>query len=150
MGRNMFGPVRGPWVKQKETPDPSTGDIWNGWWGKNPPFHAPVYVLTHHARQPLAMEGGTTFYFVTTGIESALQKAAKAANGKDVRVGGGVATIRQLLLAGHIDEMHLALSPVLLGEGEHLFHGIDLPQLGFMHVRTVAGENATHFFLTKK
>jgi len=140
MGRNMFGPVRGPW------PDES----WRGWWGENPPFHTSVYVLTHHARQPLAMEGGTTFYFVTAGIESALQKATKAANGKDVRIGGGVSTIRQYLLAGHIDEIHLALSPVLLGEGEHLFHGINLHRLGFAPFRTVAGENATHIFIKKK
>ena len=144
LGRNMFGPVRGQW-----TPDPATGQVWNGWWGPNPPFHAPVYVLTHHERQPLVMEGGTTFYFVTRGIESALQKALNAANGKDVRIGGGVSTIRQFLLAGHIDEMHLALSPVLLGEGENLFFGNDLSHLGLAVSRTTAGENATHIFLKK-
>jgi len=142
-GRNMFGPVRGPWVL-----DPKA-ESWNGWWGPNPPFHTPVYVLTHHERQPLVMEGGTTFYFVTRGIESALQKARNAANGKDVRIGGGVSTIRQFLLDGHIDEMHLALSPVLLGEGENLLSGINLPQLGFTVSRTIAGENATHIFLKK-
>jgi len=139
LGRNMFGPVRGPW------PD----DSWKGWWGEEPPYHTPVFVLTHQARAPLEMKGGTTFYFVTDGVESALQQAKEAARGKDVRVGGGVATIRQYLAAGAIDEMHLALSPVLLGEGENLFAGINLDHLGFKIERTVAGENATHFFLTK-
>jgi len=141
----MFGPVRGPWA-----PDPKTGELWKGWWGPSPPYHTPVFVLTHHARPPLQVEGGTAFYFVTAGIESALQKAMNAANGKDVRIGGGVATIRQFLEAGHIDEMHLAISPVLLGEGEHLFHGINLHQLGFKPVRVVQGENATHYILAKK
>ena len=145
LGRNMFGPVRGPWA-----PDPKTGELWKGWWGPNPPYHVPVFVLTHHARPPLQMEGGTTFYFVTAGIDSALQKATKAAGDKDVRIGGGVSTIRQFLLAGHIDEMHLAISPVLLGEGEHLFHGINLHQLGFKPVRVVQGENATHVALRKQ
>jgi dihydrofolate reductase len=139
LGRNMFGPVRGPW------PDHS----WKGWWGDTPPYHVPVFVLTHHARAPLEMKGGTTFYFVTDGPESALKQAKAAAAGKDVRIGGGVATIRQYLAAGHIDEMHLALSPVLLGEGENLFAGINLHQLGFKSVRTVAGENATHVFVKK-
>jgi len=139
LGRNMFGPVRGPW------PD----DSWKGWWGDEPPYHTPVFVLTHHARAPLAMAGGTTFYFITDGIESALKKAREAAQGKDVRIGGGASTIRQYLAAGQIDEMHLAVSPVLLGEGEHLFHGINLPKLGFSSVRTVAGENATHVFIKK-
>src|SRR5262249_40641405 len=115
LGRNMFGPVRGPWL------DDSTGETWKGWWGPNPPYHTPVYVLTHHARAPLAMDGGTTFYFATTGLENALEKAIKAANGKDVRIGGGVSVIRQYLMAGKIDQMHLAISPVILGEGEHLF-----------------------------
>lgn len=141
LGRNMFGPVRGPWS--------TTGDSWNGWWGENPPYHVPVFVLTHHARAPLAMEGGTTFFFVTDGLESALRQAKGAAGGKDVRVGGGVSTVRQYLVAGRIDEMHLAVSPVLLGEGEHLFAGINLHQLGFTIVRTVAGENATHVFVKK-
>ncbi len=140
LGRNMFGPVRGAW------PD----DSWKGWWGDEPPYHTPVFVLTHHARAPLAMAGGTTFYFITDGIESALKKAREAAQGKDVRIGGGASTIRQYLVAGQIDEMHLAVSPVLLGEGEALFHGINLPKLGFNSVRTVAGENATHIFIKKE
>jgi len=142
MGRNMFGPVRGPW--------PTTGDPWKGWWGDNPPFHAPVFVLTHHARSPLAMAGGTTFHFVTDGPESALKQANQAAGGKDVRIGGGVSVLRQYLAAGVIDEMHFALSPVLLGAGEHLFFDINLHQLGFEVVRTVTGENATHVFIEKK
>lgn len=149
LGRNMFGPVRGPW-----TPDPATGEIWKGWWGPNPPFHTPVFVLTHHARPPLEMEDGTTFHFVTEGIESALQQAKSAAQAqgqnKDVRIGGGVSTIRQFLLAGHIDEMHFVVSPVLLGEGEHIFHGINLHQLGHKPIRVVQGENAIHVFLNKK
>jgi dihydrofolate reductase len=140
LGRNMFGPVRGPWE----------GDSWKGWWGDNPPYHVPVFVLTHHARSPLAMEGGTTFHFVTDGVESALEKAREAANGKDVRIGGGVSVIRQYLTANRIDEMHLALSPVLLGEGEHLFSGINLPDLGFTPIRTVPGENATHVLIEKR
>jgi dihydrofolate reductase len=140
LGRNMFGPVRGPW------PD----DSWKGWWGDNPPYHTPVFVLTHHARSPLTMRGGTTFYFVTTGADSALQQAKTAAHGKDVRIGGGVSTIRQYLMAGQIDEMHLAISPVFLGEGEHLFSGFNLSELGFNPVRTVAGENATHVIVEKK
>lgn len=139
MGRNMFGPVRGPW------PD----DKWKGWWGENPPYRVPVYVLTHHAREPLAMKGGTVFHFITDGIESALQKARKSANGKDIRIGGGVSTIRQYLQAGHIDEMHLAFSPVFLGSGEHLFAGIDLPKLGFTDIETSYGEGATHVILKK-
>jgi dihydrofolate reductase len=140
LGRNMFGPVRGPW------PD----DSWKGWWGSNPPFHCPVYVLTHHARPSLSMEGGTTFHFVTDGIESALDQAREAAKGKEVRVGGGVSVLRQYLAAGHIDELRLAMSPVLLGEGEHLFAGINLHRLGYAPVRTVAGENATHILIAKK
>ena len=140
LGRNMFGPVRGPW------PDES----WKGWWGDEPPYHVPVFVLTHHARKPLAMQGGTTFHFVTDGAESALKRAREAAAGKDVRVGGGVSTIRQYLVAGQIDEMHLAMSPVLMGEGEHLFAGINLQQLGFRVARSVAGENATHIVIEKQ
>jgi len=143
LGRNMFGPVRGPWAT---TP---TGEPWNGWWGDNPPYHTPVFVLTHHARDPLTMQGDTTFYFVTDGPESALEKAKAAAQGKDIRIGGGVATIRQYLLAGLIDEMHLAMAPALLGEGEHLFAGINLAQLGFTSVQTVPGGNATHLILKK-
>jgi dihydrofolate reductase len=139
LGRNMFGPVRGPWKD----------DAWKGWWGENPPFHTPVFVLTHHPRPPLVMEGGTTFYFVTDGLESALEKAKAAADGRDVRIGGGVSVIRQYLMADQIDEVHLAISPVILGEGEHLFSGINLPKLGFQPVRTVAGVNAMHLFLKK-
>jgi dihydrofolate reductase len=140
LGRNMFGPVRGPW------PDES----WKGWWGEEPPYHVPVFVLTHHARKPLAMQGGTTFHFVTDGAESALKRAREAAAGRDVRIGGGVSTIRQYLIAGQIDEMHLAMSPMLMGEGEHLFAGINLAQLGFHVARSVAGENATHILIEKQ
>ena len=140
MGRNMFGPVRGPW------PD----DSWKGWWGDTPPYHVPVFVLTNHAREPLAMDGGTTFYFVTDGIESALAQAKEAANGKDVRIGGGVSTIRQYLQAGLIDELHLALSPVLLGRGESLLGGIDMRALGFGEIDATAGENATHLVIRKR
>ena len=139
LGRNMFGPVRGPWQ----------GDSWKGWWGPSPPYHTPVFVLTHYPRPPLVMEGGTTFYFINDGIESALSKAREAANGKDVRIGGGVSVIRQYLLAGHIDEMHLAVSPVFLGEGENLFAGINLTKLGFAPYKTVCGEKATHIFINK-
>jgi dihydrofolate reductase len=134
LGRNMSGPLRGAW------PDHS----WKGWWGDNPPYHTPVYVLTHHARPPLVMAGGTTFHFVTSGAEAALVSAKEAAAGKDVRIGGGVETIRQYLRSGSIDEMHLAISPVVLGAGENLFAGIDLPKLGFTVAQTVRGENATH------
>jgi dihydrofolate reductase len=140
LGRNMFGPVRGPWKD----------DSWKGWWGDNPLYHTPVFVLTHHARSPLAMEGGTTFHFVTEGLESALRQAKEAAKDKDVRIGGGVSVVRQYLAADRIDEMHLAVSPVLLGEGEALFSGINLPELGFTPVRNVPGENATHVFIEKK
>ena len=140
LGRNMFGPVRGPWH----------GDEWKGWWGDTPPYHCPVFVLTHYAREPLVMDGGTTFYFVTDGIESAMKKAKDAADGKDVRVGGGVSTVRQYLSAGQIDEMHLAMSPVLLGEGEQMFAGINLASLGFAPETVTAGEKATHVVLRKK
>jgi dihydrofolate reductase len=139
LGRNMFGPVRGPW------PDGS----WKGWWGDEPPYHTSVFVLTHHEREPLVMQGGTTFYFTTDGIESALKQARQAAAGKDVRIGGGVATIREYLTAGLVDEMHLAMSALLLGEGEHLFGGINLHQLGYQVDRTIAGENATHVLIKK-
>lgn len=139
LGRNMFGPVRGPW------PDES----WKGWWGEEPPYHTPVFVLTHHARPPLEMKGGTTFHFIIDGPESALRQAKEAARGMHVRIGGGVATVRQYLLGGHIDEMHLALSPVLLGDGENLFSGINLHQLGFACDRIVAGEKATHLIIRK-
>ncbi len=139
LGRNMFGPVRGEW------PD----EAWKGWWGDNPPYQAPTFVLTHHARSPIEMEGGTTFYFVTDGIESALAQARAAAGGLDVKIGGGVATVRQYLLAGAIDEMHLVVSPVVLGSGESLFAGIDLPSLGFRVSEAVATERATHLVLTR-
>jgi dihydrofolate reductase len=139
LGRNMFGPVRGPW------PDAN----WKGWWGDEPPYHVPVFVLTHHARQPLPMAGGTTFHFVTGGIEAALEQARAAAGDRDVRVGGGVATIREYLTAGLIDEMHLAIRPVLLGSGEHLLHDIDLRGLGYECVDHVAGGRAMHVFLRK-
>ena len=139
LGRNMFGPVRGPW------PD----DEWKGWWGDEPPYHVPVFVLTHHARAPLEMKGGTTFYFVTDGIEAALARARAAAGGKDVRLGGGVSTVRQYLQAGLVDEMHLTISPVLLGSGEALLAGIDLPALGFKVAEHVATQAATHVVLKK-
>jgi len=139
LGRNMFGPVRGPW------PD----DSWKGWWGDEPPYHVPVFVLTHHARAPLAMKGGTTFHFVTDGIESALAQARAAANGKDVRLGGGVATIREYLKARLVDEMHLAMRPVLLGAGESLMAGLDLRALGYECAETVPGERATHVIMRK-
>lgn len=140
MGRNMFGPIRGPW------PDLN----WKGWWGDNPPYHAPVFVLTNHPRESITMEGGTVFHFVTDGIVSALERAREAANGQDVRLSGGVATVREYLSAGLIDELHLAISPVLLGSGEHLLHGIDLPSLGYRCERHVSSPNATHVVLKKK
>ncbi len=140
LGRNMFGPVRGPW------PD----ENWKGWWGDEPPYHVPVFVLTHHARAPLTMKGGTTFHFVTGGIHEALALARDAAGGRDVRVGGGVATVREYLKAGLLDELHLAVRPVLLGKGEALFDGLDLPALGYRCERQVAGERATHMFLRRK
>ena len=139
LGRNMFGPVRGPWPDEE----------WKGWCGEEPPYHVPVFVLTHHARAPLEMKGGTTFHFVNDGAESALKQAKAAAGGKDVRIGGGVSTIRQYLVAGVIDEMHLVVSPVLLGEGENLFAGIDLPRLGFKVEKSVGGERATHLMIRK-
>lgn len=139
LGRNMFGPMRGPWAD----------DGWKGWWGPNPPYHVPVFVLTHHARMPIAMEGGTTFHFVTEGIHAALERAKDASQGKDVRLGGGVATIRQYLTAGLIDEIHLAISPVLLGRGEHLLAGIDAASLGYKCTEYVPSSKATHVVLTK-
>ena len=139
LGRNMFGPVRGPW------PD----DSWKGWWGDEPPYHVPVFVLTNHPREPLEMQGGTTFYFVTDGIQSAYDQALKAANGKDIRLGGGVSTVRQYLQAGLVDEMHLAISPILLGSGENLFEGIDLHALGFRVTEHVPTALATHVVLRK-
>ena len=140
MGRNMFGPVRGPW------PD----DRWKGWWGDNPPYHTSVFVLTKHPRPSVIMKGGTTFHFVTDGFHAALQRAMDAANGQDVRVGGGVATILQYLKARLIDEMHVAISPILLGSGEHLFTSIDLPALGYECTERVTTPKAMHVVLTRK
>jgi dihydrofolate reductase len=140
LGRNMFGPVRGPW------PD----DSWTGWWGDQPPYHTPVFVLTHHARPLLRMAGGTEFHFVTGGIHDALARARDAAGERDVRIGGGVATIRQYLQAALVDEIHLAVRPVLLGAGEALLAGIDLRTLGYVCARSVAGERATHVFLRRR
>ena len=141
MGRNMFGPIRGPW------PD----DQWKGWWGDEPPYHTPVFVLTHHARPPLRMAGNTEFRFVTEGIHAALEQARSAAGGKDIRLGGGVATIRQYLRAGLVDELHLAISPVLLGAGEHLMAGIDLRALGYECVAHLGGARAAaHVTLRKR
>jgi dihydrofolate reductase len=139
MGRNMFGPVRGPW------PDES----WRGWWGKNPPYHTPVFVLTHHARRSLEMEGGTVFHFVTDGIHAALERARAAAGNKDIRLLGGAATIRQYLEARLVDEMHVAVSPILLGSGEHLFSGIDLLALGYQCRAFVPGEKAGHYIVAR-
>jgi dihydrofolate reductase len=139
MGRNMFGPVRGHW------PD----DTWKGWWGDNPPYHCPVFVLTSHPRTSIAMDGGTTFHFVTDGIHAALKRATEAAKDRDIRLGGGVATIRQYLRAALIDEMHLAISPVLLGSGEHLLADIDAPKLGYRCTKHVTTANATHVVFTK-
>ena len=141
LGRNMFGPVRGPWLDES----------WKGWWGEEPPYHTPVFVLTHHARAPLRMKGGTEFRFVTGGIHSALEQAKDAAGDRDIRLGGGVSTIRQYLQAGLIDELHLAISPVLLGAGEHLLGGLDLPALGYVCAEHVAGGRAAaHVTLRKR
>jgi dihydrofolate reductase len=139
LGRNMFGPIRGPW------PD----EAWQGWWGDMPPYHVPVFVLTHHPRNSIEMKGGTTFHFVTEGIHAALQRAKTEAGGNDVRIGGGVATIRQYLKAGLIDELHLAARPILLGSGENLFAGINMPALGYQCTEHVSTELATHVLLTK-
>jgi dihydrofolate reductase len=140
MGRNMFGPVRGDW------PD----DSWRGWWGEEPPYHVPVFVLTHHARAPLEMKGGTVFHFVTGGIEEALFRAKEAAGMRDIRVGGGASTIRQYLQARLIDEMHVAIAPVLLGAGEPLLQGLDLPKLGYEVTEHVPTEGATHVVFTRR
>ena len=139
MGRNMFGPIRGPW------PDES----WRGWWGKNPPYHTPVFVLTHHERPPLEMEGGTVFHFVTDGIEAALDRARAAAGPLDIRVAGGASTIRQYLRARLLDEMHVAVSPILLGTGEHLFAGLDLLALGYKTTKSIASAKATHYIIAR-
>jgi len=140
LGRNMFGPLRGPW------PD----DQWKGWWGTNPPYHAPTFVLTHHGRAPEVMEGGTTFHFVTGGIHEALRRAKEAAGEKDVKIGGGVSTVRQYLQAGLIDSIHLAMGPAILGQGEALFPGLDLRAMGFAVTERVCTENATHIVLEKR
>jgi dihydrofolate reductase len=140
LGRNMFGPIRGSW--------PS--DAWKGWWGDNPPFHVPVFVLTHHARESITMDGGTIFHFITDGIHAALARATDAAKGQDVRLGGGVATVRQYLREGLVDEVHLAISPVLLGTGENLFTDFDLPMLGYQVTENVPTSNSIHVVLTKR
>lgn len=140
LGRNMFGPIRGPW------PDMN----WKGWWGDNPPYHVPIFVLTHHARPDLIMEGNNTFHFVAGGIRAALDRAKEAAAGKDVRIGGGPNTIRQYLEAGLIDELHIAISPVLLGKGESLFAGLDMRALGYECVQFVPTEKASHVVLQRK
>jgi dihydrofolate reductase len=140
MGRNMFAPSRGPW------PD----DGWKGWWGDDPPYHGPVFVLTHHPKAPITMQGGTTFHFVTDGVHAALQRAVEAAGGRDVRIGGGVGTIRQYLAAGLIDEIHFAISPILLGSGEHLLAGINASELGYQVAEHVPTAGATHVVLTRR
>ena len=140
LGRNMFGPIRGPW------PD----ENWKGWWGEDPPYHVPVFVLTRHARAPIQMKGGTVFHFVTDGIQSALKQAKAAAGSRDVRLGGGVATIRQCLRAGLIDELHLVIRPMLMGSGEQFWNGIDMHALGYECSRHVAGERAMHVYLRKR
>ena len=140
LGRNMFGPVRGPW------PD----DTWKGWWGDEPPYHVPTFVLTHHPRKSVEMKGGTSFHFVTEGIHSALQRAKDAANGRDVRIGGGVATIRQYLRARLIDELHLAFRPILMGSGENLVAGVDMPALGYRCTQNISTEQAMHVVLAKQ
>jgi dihydrofolate reductase len=139
LGRNMFGPVRGPW------PD----DSWRGWWGRNPPYHTPTFVLTHHERAPLEMEGGTVFHFVTDGIVAALERARSVAGDKDIRLLGGAATIRQYLMAGLVDEMHIAVSPRLLGSGESLFAGLDLPRLGYRTISSTPGEKAVYYVISR-
>ncbi|MBS0457669.1 MAG: dihydrofolate reductase family protein [Proteobacteria bacterium] len=140
LGRNMFGPLRGPWPDHE----------WKGWWGANPPYHVPVFVLTHHPRPPLEMAGGTSFHFVTDGIHAALERAREAAAGRDVRIGGGPDTIRQYLRAGLVDELHLAMSPVLLGRGERLFADVDMRALGYQCVESLATEKATHVVLRRQ
>lgn len=140
LGRNMFGPVRGPW------PD----DSWKGWWGEEPPYHVPTFVLTNHARDPIEMRGGTTFHFVTEGIDVALQRAKQAAGGRDVRIGGGTATVRQYLRARLVDELHLAFRPILMGSGENLFAGLNLAELGYRCTEHVSTELALHVVLKKQ
>jgi len=139
LGRNMFGPIRGEWSDEQ----------WKGWWGDNPPYHAPTYILTRHARASIEMQGGTTFHFITDGIDAALRLAREVAGDKDVKIGGGVATVREYLRAGHIDELHLAVAPVMLGQGEALFEGIDLRALGYRVTEHVPTEKATHIVLAR-
>ncbi|QDE38001.1 dihydrofolate reductase [Luteibacter pinisoli] len=139
LGRNMFGPIRGEW------PD----DAWKGWWGDNPPYHAPTFILTRYPRDSIEMEGGTTFHFVTEGIEEALRRAREAAGDKDIKIGGGVATARQYIEAGHVDEMHLAIAPVVMGQGEALFAGLDLRAMGYKTIEHVPTERATHVVLAR-
>ena len=139
LGRNMFGPIRGDW------PD----DQWKGWWGDNPPYHAPTFILTHYPRPPIEMQGGTTFHFITDGIDEALKQARAVAGSKDIKIGGGVETVRQYIEAGHVDEIHLAVAPVVLGQGEALFAGLDLHALGYRTVEHVPTERATHIVLAK-
>ena len=139
LGRNMFGPIRGPWPDEE----------WKGWWGEEPPYHVPTFVLTHHEREPIEMKGGTTFHFVTDGIHSALEQAKTAAGDRDVRIGGGPATIRQFLSARLIDELHLALRPMFLGKGEPLLAGLNLRELGYHVERMIPGERAVHMFIKK-
>ena len=138
MGRNMFGPIPGEW-----------NEAWDGWWGPEPPYHAPVFVLTHHDRKPIEMEGGTTFHFITDGIDAALRRAREAAGPKDIKIGGGVQTVRQYVRAGLVDEIHLAVAPVVLGEGEALFDGIDLRSLGYRTTEHVPTERTTHIVLSR-
>jgi len=140
LGRNMFGPIRGPW------PD----DEWKGWWGDEPPYHVPTFVLTHHRREPIEMKGGTTFYFVTDGIQSALEQAKTAAGARDIRIGGGPATVRQYLKERLIDELHLAVRPILMGRGEKLFDGLDLRDLGYSVEGFVPGERAVHMLIRRQ
>jgi dihydrofolate reductase len=140
LGRNMFGPVRGPW------PDES----WKGWWGEEPPYHVPTFVLRHHARKSIEMKGGTTFHFVTNGVHSALERAKDAAKDKDIRIGGGVATIQQYLRARLVDELHLAFRPILMGSGDNLFASIDMAALGYCRTEHASSEHATHVILTKQ
>lgn len=139
LGRNMFGPVRGPWLNED----------WKGWWGEEPPYHVPTFVLTHHAREPIVMRGGTTFHFVTDGIHAALEQAKAAAGDLDIRIGGGAATIRQFLSAGLIDELHLAIRPMFLGNGEPLLAGLNMRKLGYQVDKMVPGERAVHMFIRK-
>jgi dihydrofolate reductase len=139
LGRNMFGPIRGPWLDES----------WKGWWGDNPPYHVPVFVLTHHSRAPVVMSGGTTFYFVTDGIETALRQAREAAKAKDVRIGGGVSTVQKYLRARLIDQMHLVIAPIFLGAGENLFSGLDLRALGYACIERVSTPSATHLIVER-